>query len=100
MAGSGLIQVDPDQLQTVAGQFATESSNLQSIYNLLNSNVAILEESWSGTAAVKFFNDMQIMMPNFLKLIQSLDIASQQVGAISRHWDDAQNNAAGKLGHG
>lgn len=99
MAG-GLIQVDPDQLQMVAGQFATESSNIQSIYNLLNSSVAILQESWSGEAATKFFNDVGIMMPNLQKLIQALDVASQQVGVISKQWDDAQNSAAGKLGHG
>ena len=100
MGGGGLIQVDPDQLQMVAGQFAMESSNMQTLYNLLNSSVAILHDTWSGDAANKFFNDMEIMMPNLQKLVQALDTAAQQVGAISKHWEDAENNAASKLGHG
>ena len=98
--GGGLIQVDPDQLQMVAGQFAMESSNMQSLYNLINSSVGILHESWSGDAANKFFNDMEMMMPNLQKLVQALDTAAQQVGVISKQWEDAENNAASKLGHG
>ena len=95
--GGSHIQVDYDQLTQIANNFAQEAGNIQAWVGMADGSVETLRASWQGDAANKFFSEWEPITVALNKLVEALNTASQEVGAVSKIFTEAEQNAVGSL---
>jgi WXG100 family type VII secretion target len=94
----GIIQVNYDELMTIASTCDLEASNMQQMYSNILSKMENLRGSWEGEAANKFFNEMDaFVLPNLKKLVDAFQTTSDTVNHIQQRFEESEQQAAGKF---
>lgn len=90
-------EINGEQLQAIAKKFQSEADELNNLLSQTRNKVSTLHGSgWIGRGADQFNNEMeQLVLPAVQRLVAALHAASNQVNAILKIYDDAQNQSQG-----
>jgi WXG100 family type VII secretion target len=90
-----VIQVDYEQLATIAKRFDTSANQITEMRQQLRQRTTRLRRSWEGKAAIAFLTEWdQTLEPALQRLIQALQQAGATTQQISRVLAEAEQEAA------
>lgn len=84
------IQINPDQLDQIAGQFDAKRQESEQIIQHLRNQINNLEGEWLGNTKDRFFNDFnqaEQNMKNFTLLLENISTALKQIATKFRQTD-------------
>ncbi len=90
------VRADYDQLEQVAGRFATQSQAIeQMMQQLRNSMEPLANGGWIGRGADAFFGEMNdLILPKCQRLLDLLNDANQVTKDISQKMQQAEEEAS------
>jgi WXG100 family type VII secretion target len=76
-------------------KFQSEADELNQLLGQTRNKIGTLRSSgWVGRGSDQFYNEMEsLVLPAVQRLVAALNAASNQVNAIMKIYDDAQNQA-------
>jgi len=94
----GQVRADYDQLQSVAGKFSSEASQINQILNTLKNQADGLQGNWVGKGFQQFQQEMeQNIYPGFQKLANALSSASDVTQKCAQTFQQAEQDAKAKV---
>ena len=90
-------EINGEQLQGLVKKFQSEADELNNLLSQTRNKVSTLHgNGWIGRGADEFNNEMEsLLLPAVQRLVAALHAASNQVNAILKIYDDAQNQSQG-----
>lgn len=88
-------ELNGEQLAQIAKKFQSEADELNQLLSQTRNKIGTLRSSgWVGRGSDQFYNEMEsLVLPAVQRLVAALNAASNQVNAIMKIYDDAQNQA-------
>lgn len=86
------IQIDPDQLESIAKEFQAKRQESDQIIQTLDSRIQSLHGQWQGRTSDRFFVDFEEAkqnMKNFTQLLENISTALNQIAQKFRQTDQA-----------
>lgn len=90
-------ELNGEQLAQMMKKFQSEADELNQLLGQTRNKIGTLRSSgWVGRGSDQFYNEMEsLVLPAVQRLVAALNAASNQVNAIMKIYDDAQNQAQG-----
>ena len=70
---SGQIRMTPDTMRTRAGEYRTESENVQGVIEKMDSLLETLLTEWEGSASEAYANKFNELRPSFVAAKELID---------------------------
>lgn len=88
-------EINGEQLAAIAKKFQSEADELNQLLGQTRNKVGTLHGGgWVGRGSDQFFNEMEsLVLPAVQRLVAALNAASNQINAILKIYDDAQNQS-------
>ncbi|PKO06301.1 MAG: hypothetical protein CVU41_07665 [Chloroflexi bacterium HGW-Chloroflexi-3] len=88
-------ELNGEQLAQMMKKFQSEADELNQLLGQTRNKIGTLRSSgWVGRGSDQFYNEMEsLVLPAVQRLVAALNAASNQVNAIMKIYDDAQNQA-------
>ncbi|MBW6472845.1 MAG: WXG100 family type VII secretion target [Anaerolineaceae bacterium] len=88
-------ELNGEQLAQMMKKFQSEADELNQLLSQTRNKIGTLRSSgWVGRGSDQFYNEMEsLVLPAVQRLVAALNAASNQVNAILKIYDDAQNQA-------
>lgn len=83
------IQIDPDQVESVSGQFSTKRGELDALIGQSNNLMKGLQGAWTGSRATKTFSEWESLRPNLQAAEETLQRASELLKAAAADFRSA-----------
>jgi len=77
------IKINPDQVDSTAGQFGSKRGELEALVGQANSLMASLQGAWTGDRANKTQQEWESLKPNLTNAINTLQSASDMLKAAA-----------------
>lgn len=81
------INVSPEQVRQVSGQFKQASQESQQIFNNLTTTINNMQGEWEGVAQQRFYQEYDQWKNSMGQFVQMLDSIGTQLEAIATRFE-------------
>ncbi|MEC2077198.1 WXG100 family type VII secretion target [Metabacillus fastidiosus] len=94
---SGIIRATPEELNSVGGQYAVQSQNVEEVIRHLEDMKKHLIDIWEGEARNAFITQYEELKPSFVNMATLLQEVSQQLQSTAKALADADQQIASQI---
>ncbi|AIF42589.1 MULTISPECIES: WXG100 family type VII secretion target [Virgibacillus] len=94
---SGMIRLNPEELEDFARRYGIESGNVNAILKTLDDLIAQLGDAWEGGASQAFQDQYVELRPSFVNMVTLLEDIQRQLASSADTLRQTDANIAGQI---
>jgi WXG100 family type VII secretion target len=94
---SGQIRITPEQMRSRAGEYRTESSNVQDVISKMDTLLSNLKGEWEGASSEAYDARYQELRPGFVKAKELIEEIATALGNVATTLENADSQIASSL---
>lgn len=96
MAGQGQIRITPEQMRARAGEYRTQSQNVEEVISAMDKLLSNLQSEWEGESSVAFADRFAELRPGFVSAKELIEEIGNALDATANDIEDLDTNIAGQ----
>ena len=94
---AGVIRLSPEELESIAQQYGTESGNVFDLIGRLDGLMGVLHDVWEGNAKDAFAGQYEELKPSFTQMANLLEDVNRQLASTAQTLRDTDATIASQI---
>ncbi len=93
---AGQIRITPDQMRSRAGEYRTQSQNVEDVISAMDALLSNLQSEWEGESSAAFADRFTQLRPGFVSAKELIDEIATALDATANDIEELDTQIAGQ----